>query len=231
MWRFPFRQGAGRLTRDHLPSGPAETSPGTHCANWRGSIGQVAGAITRPAARTGGCQQQDVQAAGLIAGAARQVRASTWRTLNRDDLRTWIPETRGNDSGANVRHCRASLPGAHVSLSRGLVAEAAMDIFGIEEPIVCPWPCEGIILANSTGSTSERDDPARTVPNPGGLTDEEVAQRVAAGQTNKAPNPNSRSPGSIIRENTVTSFNIVIGTLWRSRSLRGHRSRIRCSAS
>ena len=56
--------------------------------------------------------------------------------------------------------------------------------------------------------------PARTAPNPGGLTDEEVAQRVAAGQTNKAPNPNSRSLGSIIRENTVTSFNIVIGTLW-----------------
>ncbi|MEI2729268.1 MAG: HAD-IC family P-type ATPase [Candidatus Nanopelagicales bacterium] len=56
--------------------------------------------------------------------------------------------------------------------------------------------------------------PARTIPNPGGLTDEEVAQRIAAGQTNKAPNPNSRSLGSIIRENTVTSFNIVIGTLW-----------------
>ncbi len=49
---------------------------------------------------------------------------------------------------------------------------------------------------------------------PTGLTDSEVAARVAAGQTNEAPNPNSRSLGSIIRENTVTSFNIVIGTLW-----------------
>lgn len=47
-----------------------------------------------------------------------------------------------------------------------------------------------------------------------GLTDAEVAQRVAAGQTNETPNPNSRSLGSIIRENTLTSFNIVIGTLW-----------------
>lgn len=47
-----------------------------------------------------------------------------------------------------------------------------------------------------------------------GLTDAEVAQRVAAGQTNYAPNPNSRSLRSIIRENTLTSFNIVIGTLW-----------------
>ena len=55
---------------------------------------------------------------------------------------------------------------------------------------------------------------ASSVADPGGLTDDEVAQRVAAGQTNKAPNPNSRSLGSIVRENTVTSFNIVIGTLW-----------------
>ncbi len=47
-----------------------------------------------------------------------------------------------------------------------------------------------------------------------GLTDGQVAQRVAAGQTNFAPNPNSRSLGSIIRENTITSFNIVIGSLW-----------------
>ncbi len=47
-----------------------------------------------------------------------------------------------------------------------------------------------------------------------GLTDAQVAQRVAAGQTNFAPNPNSRSLGSIIRENTITSFNIVIGSLW-----------------
>ena len=47
-----------------------------------------------------------------------------------------------------------------------------------------------------------------------GLTDAEVAARVSAGQTNQSPNPNSRSLGSIIRENTLTSFNIVIGTLW-----------------
>lgn len=47
-----------------------------------------------------------------------------------------------------------------------------------------------------------------------GLSDVEVADRVAKGQTNITPNPNSRSLGSIIRENTITSFNIVIGSLW-----------------
>lgn len=47
-----------------------------------------------------------------------------------------------------------------------------------------------------------------------GLTAEQVANQVAAGRTNAAPKTNSRSLGSIIRENTLTSFNLVIGSLW-----------------
>ncbi len=47
-----------------------------------------------------------------------------------------------------------------------------------------------------------------------GLTRAEVERRVQEGQTNEAPNPNSRSFLSIIRSNTITSFNIVIGSLW-----------------
>ncbi len=47
-----------------------------------------------------------------------------------------------------------------------------------------------------------------------GLSADQVAQRVANGQTNYAPSQNSRSLKSIIRENTITSFNIVIGSLW-----------------
>lgn len=47
-----------------------------------------------------------------------------------------------------------------------------------------------------------------------GLTAAEVAQRVAAGKVNDVPDPRSRSAASIIRENTLTSFNIVIGSLW-----------------
>ena len=47
-----------------------------------------------------------------------------------------------------------------------------------------------------------------------GLSASEVAERVAAGRTNDAPDPRSRSIGSIVRENTLTSFNLVIGSLW-----------------
>ncbi len=54
-----------------------------------------------------------------------------------------------------------------------------------------------------------------------GLTDSEVARRVANGQTNEAPDPRSRSLASIIRENTITSFNIVIGSLWAAMLIAG----------
>ncbi|MEZ5117940.1 MAG: HAD-IC family P-type ATPase [Candidatus Nanopelagicales bacterium] len=47
-----------------------------------------------------------------------------------------------------------------------------------------------------------------------GLTAAQVAERIARGQTNDAPDPRSRSLGDIVRTNTFTWFNGLIGTLW-----------------
>ena len=47
-----------------------------------------------------------------------------------------------------------------------------------------------------------------------GLTSAEVQERVARGQTNDAPDPHSRSLGSIIKSNTLTWFNFLIGSMW-----------------
>jgi cation-transporting ATPase E len=47
-----------------------------------------------------------------------------------------------------------------------------------------------------------------------GLTTEEVADRVARGLANDAPDARSRSLGDIFRANTFTWFNGLIGTLW-----------------
>ncbi|MCB0918923.1 MAG: HAD-IC family P-type ATPase [Actinobacteria bacterium] len=47
-----------------------------------------------------------------------------------------------------------------------------------------------------------------------GLTDAEVAERVAAGLTNSYEDPNSRSLADIIRSNTLTPFNALLGSLW-----------------
>jgi cation-transporting P-type ATPase E len=47
-----------------------------------------------------------------------------------------------------------------------------------------------------------------------GLTSVQVAERVARGQVNAAPDARSRSLGDIVRANTFTWFNGLIGTLW-----------------
>ncbi|MDA3021632.1 MAG: HAD-IC family P-type ATPase [Actinomycetota bacterium] len=47
-----------------------------------------------------------------------------------------------------------------------------------------------------------------------GLTAAEVAERVAAGQINDLPNVNSRSISDIIKANTLTWFNGLIGAMW-----------------
>lgn len=51
-------------------------------------------------------------------------------------------------------------------------------------------------------------------PELSGLTKTQVQQRIAEGKTNAYDDPRSRSIGSIIKENTLTSFNLVIGTMW-----------------
>ena len=47
-----------------------------------------------------------------------------------------------------------------------------------------------------------------------GLTSAEVSERIAAGQVNHAPDARSRSLKDIIRANTFTWFNGVIGIMW-----------------
>lgn len=47
-----------------------------------------------------------------------------------------------------------------------------------------------------------------------GLTAEEVAERVAAGEANHAPDARSRSLADIVKANTFTWFNALIGGMW-----------------
>ncbi|MFE0422105.1 HAD-IC family P-type ATPase [Streptomyces sp. NPDC058953] len=66
-------------------------------------------------------------------------------------------------------------------------------------------------------------DPVHPVPLPapghvpaptGGLTSDEVAERVARGEVNDVPVRSSRSTADIIRGNVFTRFNAIIGVLW-----------------
>ena len=47
-----------------------------------------------------------------------------------------------------------------------------------------------------------------------GLTDAEVAARVAGGKTNDVPNRASRSVGDIVRANVFTRINAILGVLF-----------------
>ena len=47
-----------------------------------------------------------------------------------------------------------------------------------------------------------------------GLSSSEAASRLADGRGNDAPDPRSRSLSDIVRANTLTYFNLLIGTLW-----------------
>jgi len=47
-----------------------------------------------------------------------------------------------------------------------------------------------------------------------GLSDEDVRQRIERGEANEAPTANARSLADIVRKNTFTWFNGLIGSLW-----------------
>lgn len=69
------------------------------------------------------------------------------RMLPRAELKDWLPKLASMSAAE-----RAQLPGvsaarAHQLVAGGIVAEAAMDLFGIAELEICPWALrEGVIL-------------------------------------------------------------------------------------
>ncbi len=66
-----------------------------------------------------------------------------------------------------------------------------------------------------TQAAAEPHAVAALVPSAGlGLSDAQVAERVAAGLANNAPDARSRSLGDIVKANTFTWFNGLLGTLW-----------------
>ncbi|MEU6853883.1 Ppx/GppA phosphatase family protein [Actinacidiphila alni] len=83
-----------------------------------------------------------------IAGAARSAEGPyAQRKLRRDVLEEWVPRL-----AAMTASQRSTLPGVSVGragqlLAGALVADAAMDLFGVDELEICPWALrEGVIL-------------------------------------------------------------------------------------
>ncbi|MFI1971650.1 exopolyphosphatase [Streptomyces cinnamoneus] len=142
--------GAGRLTASWLPGDPpAPADVRALRRHVRAEIARTVGDFARLGTpdHTVATSKTFKQLA-RIAGAARSGEGLyVQRNLSRKALEEWVPKL-----SAMTSDRRASLPGVSAGraaqlLAGALVAEAAMDLFGVEELEICPWALrEGVIL-------------------------------------------------------------------------------------
>ncbi|MGW2835232.1 Ppx/GppA phosphatase family protein [Streptomyces sp. NPDC001286] len=142
--------GAGRLTAAWLPGDPPGPEPIRALRRHvRAQIARTVGEFTRFGApdHVVGTSKTFKQLARL-AGAARSAEGLyVQRELKRESLEAWVPKLAEMTTAR-----RAELPGvsegrAAQLLAGALVAEGAMDLFGVECLEICPWALrEGVIL-------------------------------------------------------------------------------------
>ncbi|GAA2346133.1 Ppx/GppA family phosphatase [Streptomyces kunmingensis] len=142
--------GAGRLTASWLPGDPADPADVKALRRHvRAQIARTVGEFSRfGAADHVVATSKTFKQLARLAGAARSTEgAYVQRELKRKSLEDWVPRL-----GAMTVSERAELPGvsegrAGQLLAGALVAEGAMDLFGVETLEVCPWALrEGVIL-------------------------------------------------------------------------------------
>ncbi|MFE5820081.1 Ppx/GppA family phosphatase [Streptomyces sp. NPDC056479] len=142
--------GAGRLTAGWLPGDPPEAEDIRALRRHvRAQIARTVGEFSRfGAPEHVVATSKTFKQLARIAGAARSAEGLyTQRELKRESLEAWVPRL----AGMTVEQ-RAELPGvsegrAGQLLAGALVAEGAMDLFGVETLEVCPWALrEGVIL-------------------------------------------------------------------------------------
>ncbi|MEV0963920.1 MULTISPECIES: Ppx/GppA phosphatase family protein [unclassified Streptomyces] len=142
--------GAGRLTAGMLPGDPPDPEDVRALRRHvRAQIARTVGEFTRfgrPDHVV--ATSKTFKQLARIAGAARSTEGLyTSRELGRTSLEGWVPKL-----AAMTAAQRATLPGvsegrAGQLLAGALVAEGAMDLFGVDELEICPWALrEGVIL-------------------------------------------------------------------------------------
>ncbi|MFI6937178.1 Ppx/GppA family phosphatase [Streptomyces sp. NPDC050287] len=142
--------GAGRLTAGWLPGDPPD--PEAIRALRRHVRAQIAGTVGE-FSRFGTpdhvvATSKTFKQLARLAGAARSTEGLyVQRELKRESLEAWVPRLAGMTTAE-----RADLPGvsegrAGQLLAGALVAEGALDLFGVETVEICPWALrEGVIL-------------------------------------------------------------------------------------
>ena len=142
--------GAGRLTRDWLPDDPPSPKQVKKLRKHvRAEVANVAVRLNRYGQpELSVATSKTLRQLARITGApSRDEGLYVRRVLTRDALGLWTPKIAEMPSAK-----RTDLPGVSVGRAKQLVAgavvaEAVMDIFGIEELQICPWALrEGVIL-------------------------------------------------------------------------------------
>ncbi|MEU2879069.1 Ppx/GppA phosphatase family protein [Streptomyces sp. NPDC007070] len=142
--------GAGRLTAGWLPGDPPDPEDVRALRRHvRTEIARTVGEFSRFGAPDHVvATSKTFRQLARIAGAARSADGLyVQRELKRESLEAWVPRL-----AAMTAQERAELPGVSAGratqlLAGALVAEGAMDLFGVERLEICPWALrEGVIL-------------------------------------------------------------------------------------
>ncbi|RLL68291.1 Ppx/GppA phosphatase family protein [Streptomyces sp. Z26] len=142
--------GAGRLTAGWLPGDPPDAEQVRALRRHvRAEVARSVGVISRfsPPDHVVATSKTFKQLARLAGAPGSSEGLYVQRELSRESLEQWVPRLAAMPTAE-----RAELPGvsegrAGQLLAGALVAEATMDLFGIEAVEICPWALrEGVIL-------------------------------------------------------------------------------------
>ncbi|MDT9594788.1 Ppx/GppA phosphatase family protein [Nocardioides zeae] len=147
-WSLPL--GAARLAREYFAHGvPDEDHVRALRRRIRAEIARDAGNLLRAGAPDkAAATSKTFRSLARICGAPASSEGHLVpRVLPAAELREWIPKLMGMDHDALAALPGVSASRTHQIVSGALVADAVMDIFGLEALEICPWALrEGVIL-------------------------------------------------------------------------------------
>lgn len=150
--------GAGRLTREYLagdPPGDKQVKAARRAV--RAALGEVVGQILRAGEpRIAVATSKTFRQLARIAGAAPSSEGfHVRRVLTRDDVHVWVPKLASMTASERSRLPGVSESRAPQLLAGAIVAEAAMDLLGVDQLEIGPWALrEGVILRRIDGLDS-----------------------------------------------------------------------------
>jgi exopolyphosphatase/guanosine-5'-triphosphate,3'-diphosphate pyrophosphatase len=147
--------GAGRLTRDFLIGDPPTPESVRELRRHaRARIAEVAGRVRRHGEpRLAVATSKTFKQLARIAGAAPSSEGvHTRRVLKAADLHEIVPRLASMTAAERSRIPGVSEGRSEQMMAGAIVAEAAMDLFEVDELVICPWALrEGLILRRLDG--------------------------------------------------------------------------------